>query len=327
MQRSRSSELLAWRVVRGRRQVPDYPRRPQNRGMSDVSLLGTGLLGAPIAFRLASTGLAVTVWNRTAFRASPLGEAGLEVVPTPVEALLASPVTILMLADGPAIREVLFSPEAVAALAGRTVVQMGTIGPDESRAFAAEIAAAGGEWVEAPVLGSIPQADSGTLQVMVGGTADQLERLEPLFSCLGKDIRLVGEVGKAAALKLALNQLIGSLTAAFATSLAYVRAEGLDPEIFMGILRPSALYAPTFDKKLGRMLDGEYSNPTFPLRLLRKDVELFARAASEAGVGSRMAEAVLSIVDTAMEKGLAEGDYSALAEALVTALPVPAPRL
>jgi 3-hydroxyisobutyrate dehydrogenase-like beta-hydroxyacid dehydrogenase len=284
--------------------------------MSDVSVLGTGLLGAPIALRLASTGLAVTVWNRTASRAAPLGEAGLMVVRSAAEAFAASPVSILMLADAPAIRAVLFSPDALAALAGRTVVQMGTIGPDESRTFAAEVAAAGGEWVEAPVLGSTPQADSGTLQVMVGGTAEQLERLEPLLSCLGRDVRLVGEVGKAAALKLALNQLIGSLTAAFATSLAFVRAEGIPPELFMEILRPSALYAPTFDKKLGRMLDGEYSNPTFPLRWLRKDVELFRRGALEAGVSPRVADGVLDVIDSAMARGHGEADYSALAEGL-----------
>lgn len=284
--------------------------------MSDVSLLGTGLLGAPIALRLASTGLEVTVWNRTASKSKELGEAGLAVARTAAGALLASPVTILMLADGPAIREVLFSAEALAALAGRTVVQMGTIGPDESRAFAAEVAAAGGEWVEAPVLGSIPQADSGTLQVMVGGTAEQLGRLEPLLSALGRDVRLVGAVGSAAALKLALNQLIGSLTAAFATSLAFVRAEGISPELFMEVLRPSALYAPTFDKKLGRMLEGEYSNPTFPLRLLCKDVELFRRAALAAGLSPRVAEGVLDVVDSAIERGHADADYSALAEGI-----------
>ncbi len=295
--------------------------------MSDVSLLGTGLLGKPIALRLAATGLEVTVWNRTASKAEALGEAGLQVVSTAAEALLASPVTILMLADAPAIREVLFSPDAGAVLAGRTVVQMGTIGPDESRAFAAEVAAAGAEWVEAPVLGSIPQADSGTLQVMVGATTEQLGRLEPLLSALGRDVRLVGEVGKAAALKLALNQLIGSLTAAFATSLAYVRAEGIPVELFMEVLRPSALYAPTFDKKLGRMLDGEYANPTFPLRLLRKDLELFRRAALAAGVSPRVAEGVLAVVDAAMQKDLGGGDYAALAEGLVTPLPEPASRL
>ena len=289
--------------------------------MTDASLLGTGLLGAPMALRLASTGLAVTVWNRTAGKAEALREAGLDVAPTAAEALGASPVAILMLADAPAIRAVLTSPGATAALPGRTIVQMGTIGPDESRAFAAEIAAAGGEWAEAPVLGSIPQADSGTLQLMVGGTEEQLGRLEPILSRLGRDVRLVGPVGQAAALKLALNHLIATLTASFATSLAFVRASGVSPELFLAVLRPSALYAPTFDKKLGRMLDGEYSNPTFPLRLLRKDVDLFARAARAAGVAPRVAEAVLDVVDAASERGLADGDYAALAEGVLLAVP------
>ena len=289
--------------------------------MSDVSLLGTGLLGAPIARRLAATGLSVTVWNRTAAKAEALREAGLAVAPTAAAAIAASPVAILMLADAPAIRAVLAGPGVAAALAGRTVVQMGTIGPDESRAFAAELAAAGGEWVEAPVLGSIPQADSGTLQVMVGGTEEQLARLEPLFSSLGRDVRLVGEVGMAAALKLALNQLIGSLTTAFATSLAFVRASGVPTDLFLEVLRPSALYAPTFDKKLGRMLDREYRDPTFPLRLLRKDLLLFAAAARGAGLDPAIARGVLETIARAEQKGLGDADYAALAEGLEGPLP------
>ncbi|HPA52809.1 MAG TPA: NAD(P)-dependent oxidoreductase [Thermoanaerobaculia bacterium] len=293
--------------------------------MSDVSLLGTGLLGAPIARRLAATGLSVTVWNRTAAKAEALGREGLAVAPTAASALEASPVAILMLADAPAIRAVLAGPGVVAALAGRTVVQMGTIGPDESRAFAAEVAAAGGEWVEAPVLGSIPQADSGTLQVMVGGTQEQLDRLAPLLSRLGQDVRLVGEVGVAAALKLALNQLIGSLTAAFATSLAYVRASGVPTDLFLEVLRPSALYAPTFDKKLGRMLEAEYENPTFPLRLLGKDLRLFEKAARDAGLEPAVVAAVLRTVEAAEARGHAEDDYSALAEG-IAALPPVLPR-
>lgn len=292
--------------------------------MSDVSVLGTGLLGAPIALRLAATGLDVTVWNRTAAKAEPLREAGLSVAPSAGEALGASPVAILVLADAGAIRETLRAADARAALHGRTVVQMGTIGPDESRDLAAEVAAEGGEWLEAPVLGSVPQADSGTLQVMVGGTADQLDRLEPLLGRLGRDVRLVGEVGTAAAMKLALNQLIGSLTAAFAASLAYVRAEGLDPESLMEVLRPSALYAPTFDKKLGRMLEGEYANPSFPLKLLRKDLDLFVRAARPRGVAPDLAEAALRAVDAASLRGHGEDDYSALAEGVRVTLPGPA---
>lgn len=284
--------------------------------MSDVSILGTGLLGAPIARRLAATGLSVTVWNRTAAKAVALREAGLAVAPTAASAIEASPVSILMLADAPAIRAVLAAPDALTALAGRTVVQMGTIGPDESRAFAAEVAAAGGEWVEAPVLGSIPQADSGTLQVMVGGTPEQLDRLAPLFSRLGRDVRLVGEVGKAAALKLALNQLIGSLTTAFAMSLAFVRTAGVPVDLFLEVLRPSALFAPTFDKKLGRMLEAEYENPTFPLRLLGKDLLLFEAAARGAGLDPAIVRGVLETIGAAERKGLADADYSALAEGL-----------
>jgi len=290
--------------------------------MSDVSLLGTGLLGAPIARRLAATGLSVTVWNRTAAKAEALGGEGLAAAPTAASAFEASPVAILMLADAPAIRAVLAGLGVVAALAGRTVVQMGTIGPDESRLFAAQVAAAGGEWVEAPVLGSIPQADSGILQVMVGGTPAQLDRLAPLLSRLGRDVCLVGEVGSAAALKLALNQLIGSLTAAFATSLAFVRASGVPTDLFLEVLRPSALYAPTFDKKLGRMLEAEYSNPTFPLRLLGKDLRLFERAAREAGLEPVVVEAVLRTVEAAEARGHAEDDYAALAEGIAALPPV-----
>ncbi|MBP7678101.1 MAG: NAD(P)-dependent oxidoreductase [Thermoanaerobaculia bacterium] len=293
--------------------------------MSEVSLLGTGLLGAPIARRLAATGLPVTVWNRTAAKAEALREAGIAVAPSEAAAFAASPASILMLADAPAIRAVLAAPGVRDALAGKAVVQMGTIGPDESRAFAVEVAAAGGEWVEAPVLGSIPQADSGTLQVMVGGTEEQLARLEPLFSRLGRDVRLVGEVGKAAALKLALNQLIGSLTTAFATSLAFVRAAGVSTELFMEVLRPSALFAPTFDKKLGRMLEAEYANPTFPLRLLGKDLRLFERAAREAGLDPAVVAGVLRTVEAAEARGYGEDDYSALAEG-IAALPAFSPR-
>ncbi|MHB8797691.1 MAG: NAD(P)-dependent oxidoreductase [Thermoanaerobaculia bacterium] len=293
--------------------------------MSDVSLLGTGLLGAPIARRLAATGLAVTVWNRTTARAEVLREAGIAVAPTAAAAFAASPVSILMLADAPAIRAVLATPGVREALVGKVVVQMGTIGPDESRAFLAEVAGVGGEWVEAPVLGSIPQADAGTFQVMVGGTAAQLARLEPLLSRLGRDVRLVGEVGRAAALKLALNQLIGSLTTAFATSLAFVRAAGVPTDLFMEVLRPSALYAPTFDKKLGRMLEAEYANPTFPLRLLGKDLRLFEEAARRAGLAPAVVEAVLRTVEAAEARGHGEDDYSALAEG-IAALPASSPR-
>ena len=284
--------------------------------MSDVSLLGPGRLGGAIARRLLATGLDVTLWNRTPEKAAGLGAAGARVTRAPAEAFSSAPVALLVLADAAAIRDVLAAPGVAAALAGRTFVQMGTIAPDESRAFCREVEAAGGGYVEAPVLGSIPQAETGTLAVMVGGTAEQLAALRGILGRLSAEPLLVGPVGKAATLKLALNQLIGSLTCAFALSLGLVRREGIDVERFLSVLRPSALHAPTFDKKLQRMLDGDFASPTFPARHLLKDMALVARVAREAGLDARLPESVVGVLGRTLALGLADADYSALARAV-----------
>lgn len=279
---------------------------------TDVSLLGTGLLGSPIARRLLETGATVTVWNRTREKVAPLGAAGAAVAGSAAEAVGASPAALLLLTDAASIREVLLTRGTLAALAGRVVVQCGTIDPAESRALAADVRAAGGVWVEAPVLGSLPQAAAGTLAIMAGGEGEDVARVTPLLSRIGTVLH-VGPVGSAASLKLALNQLIASMTAAFATSLAFARAEGIDVELFMSVLRPSALYAPTFDKKLGKMLSGDYRNPNFPLEHMLKDVDLFVRAAERDGVGTAIPRAAAEVVRRALDLGLAGLDYSALA--------------
>lgn len=119
-----------------------------------------------------------------------------------------------MLTDAQAIRETLLN-EAQDQLGDRTVIQMGTIAPTESQALQAEITAAGGQYLEAPVLGSIPEAEAGKLIVMVGGAPEQFQRWLKLLQCFGPQPRLIGPVGQAASLKLAMNQLIAALTAAF----------------------------------------------------------------------------------------------------------------
>ena len=109
-----------------------------------------------------------------------------------------------------------------------------------------------------------------------------------------------------------MNQLIGSLTAAFAMSLGLVQREGIDIERFMAIVRESALYAPTFDKKLSRMVNRDFENPNFPTKHLLKDMTLFAAAAEEAGSDATAAAAVGQVVQRAIAMGLADKDYSAL---------------
>jgi 3-hydroxyisobutyrate dehydrogenase len=211
---------------------------------------------------------------------------------------------------------VLRQPEAKAALVGKTLVQMGTIAPEQSQALATEVEGAGGRYLEATVLGSIPEAKAGTLIVMVGAKVEDFEQWHDLLTCFGPAPKLMGPVGTGAAVKLAMNQLIGTLTSSFAMSLGLVQQAGIGVEDFMAIVRQSALYAPTFDKKLGRMCDRNYANPNFPTKHLLKDMSLFAEAAEAAGINSQVAHSVAHLATLAIETGFADSDYAAIFEAI-----------
>ncbi|MFM8552007.1 MAG: NAD(P)-dependent oxidoreductase [Nitrospiraceae bacterium] len=277
-----------------------------------VGFLGAGLLGRPMAERLKAAGHQVTVYNRTPAKIADLPDAGMAVAARPEDAIRAGSCVILMLADVTAIRALLFTPESKAALAGRTVIQMGTIGPQESRAIHLEVQAAGGEYLEAPVLGSIAEARAQKLLVMVGGTAEQCAHWADLLTCFGPAPRLIGPVGKAAALKLALNQLIAAEIAAFALSLGLVQREGIAVDTFMTILKQSAIFAPAFEKKLPRLLARDYAQPNFSTRHLLKDVDLFLDEASALGLEAGGLCGVRAILEQAMDRGLADVDYSAV---------------
>ncbi|RZM77396.1 NAD(P)-dependent oxidoreductase [Leptolyngbya iicbica] len=277
-----------------------------------IGMIGTGLMGAPMALTLQQGGHTVVAYNRSADKLQPLAAQGIPTASTPAAVLAAGDCTILMLADAAAIAATLFTPETQAALSNHTIIQMGTIAPDQSRDLQAQLQAAQGHYLEAPVLGSLPQARDGSLILMVGSTPDEFTQWQPVFQTLGEQVLHIGPVGTGAAVKLAMNQLIGSLTTAFALSLALVQREQIPVETFMEIVRNSALYAPTFDKKLSRMCDRNFSNPNFPTKHLLKDMRLFAQAAEAAGLEPALADTVATVVQQAIAQGLADADYSAL---------------
>ena len=278
-----------------------------------ITVLGTGLMGAPMAQKLAEKGYEVTAYNRTPEKLKPLEDAGINTTTDPTVALKASECIILMLSDISAIRGVLLDTETMKQhLVGKTFIQMGTIAPQESKALGDAMIEAAAQYLEAPVLGSIPQVKSGTLQIMVGSTPEQYEKWVEVLKNFGENPLHTGEVGTAAAMKLAMNQLIGSLTSAFASSLGMIEREGVDIEQFMSILRDSALYAPTFDKKLERMRDRDFSNPNFPSKHLLKDVNLFIKEAESLGLDLNLVQGVKAVVEKTLTLGLADQDYSAL---------------
>jgi len=281
-----------------------------------VAVIGIGLLGQAVAERLHDQGHAVTVYNRTAAKTDPLRAQGLAVAPSPAEALAASDCALLFLTDAAAIRSVLFESTPREALRNRTIVQMGTIGADESLALLAAVTAAGGSYFEAPVLGSLAEAKAGHLIVMAGGTQDQLDRWSPLFRSLSPAPTLIGAVGQAATLKLALNHLIAAELTAFAASLGLVQRAGISVEHFMAILKSSALFAPAFEKKLPRLLARTYGNPNFPTTHLLKDVNLFSEEARRHRLPVTSVESLHDVLEDTITRGYGEADYSALFETM-----------
>ncbi len=283
--------------------------------MKKIAFFGTGLLGNPMAHRLLEAKHDVVVYNRTTSKTDSLRESGAEVVLNPAEAFEKAQVFITMLSDYQAIDEVLFS-ESSRTFEGKTWIQMSTISPVESLLLKQQFEEAGGEYMEAPVLGSIPQAKHRSLVVLYGGLVAQFKHWGGFLKVFGDRVIRMGNVGKATAAKLALNQLIASLTTAFAMSLGYLRESGVNVKRFMEILRVSALYAPTFDKKLNRMVNRNFINPNFPVKHLLKDVDLMLAEFGKKGVNIDPLEGVQKILLKAIADGEADMDYSALYNAV-----------
>ena len=279
--------------------------------MTKVALLGTGLLGSAIGHRLLSVGCALAVWNRDPARCELLTSAGAERFDDPAQAIAGASTVITVLRDGPITAEVVAS---LGVLNRCCVMPMGTMGISESVALEAQVQAQGGVYLEAPVLGSRPEALAGTLLVMAGGDQGVFDQQYALLKHLALEPKRMGAVGTGAAAKLALNQLIASLTHGYSLALRLIQASGLDVDSFMDVLRPSALYAPTVDKKLKRMLTHDYSDPNFSTSLLRKDLNLFLREAGLAGVDAGGLQSLADLLMRAEGTDLDTGDYSALHE-------------
>jgi 3-hydroxyisobutyrate dehydrogenase len=280
-----------------------------------IGLIGIGLMGLAMAQRLLANNCHLTVYNRTIAKLAELKETKAIIAESVEELINNSESIILMLTERRAIEALLLPQDRSINLQDRIIIQMGTIAPPESQAIANAVINAGGKYLEAPVLGSIPEVKTGNLIVMVGGEKILFDQVLELLKNFSLEPKYIGKVGDAAALKLALNQLIAGLTVSFGLSLAAIEKQGLNIEQFMGILRTSALYAPTFDKKLSRMLDRHYNNPNFPTKHLLKDTDLFLNWTAELGLDNSSLVGVREIIANSIDMGHSEDDYSAIFEA------------
>jgi 3-hydroxyisobutyrate dehydrogenase len=257
----------------------------------------------------------ITVYNRTQEKLTSSIEKGAVAAETAELAITNSDYILFMLSDAAAINSVLDTVDNTV-LNNKLFIQMGTIAPEESRHIAARLQQFGAKYIECPVLGSLPEARTGTLILMAGGTQSDYESALPLLNLIGNNPKLIGGIGQGATVKLAMNQLIAGLTASFSLSLALVEKENIDIEQFMTIVRESALYAPTFDKKLDRMLERNFDNPNFPTKHLAKDTRLFLSVAEQLGLETCGLQGVSELINKTLAQGLDNTDYSALMAAV-----------
>jgi len=237
--------------------------------MAAIAVLGTGRMGGAIARRLKASGFELTLWDRTKEKAERLNVG--PVASTPAEAIRGADIVISSLTGPAAVRGVYWGPNGVFAnSAGKLLIEMSTAGPDIAEQLAREAKAKGSRLLEAPVLGSVPAVESGTLAVLVGGTPQDLAQARPVLARLG-EVHYVGELGSAARLKLVANSMLAITTAAAAELLAAGTAAGLDRDQLFWVL---ARFVPALKMRESGFLKGQYEPTMFAIRDLIKDLEL-----------------------------------------------------
>ena len=287
--------------------------------MERIGFVGLGIMGSRMAANLRRAGYELTVYNRTRERAeSWAAEHGGTVVATPAEVGEASDVVITMVVDGAQVQEVLLGEQGVGqgAPAETLCVDMSTIAPGDSRRIAAALSERGIAFVDAPVTGSSPKAQDGTLTIMAGGAAKDFERARPLFEAMGELIVHVGEqVGQGEMVKLINNAVAAANAHTLAQALVVGRGTGVDLDALIEVMGAGSGGSAMLALKAGPMREHDYST-LFKLEHMLKDVRLCLEEGQAAGVPFPAAAAVREALTAGMGRGLGDDDFAAVVEAV-----------
>lgn len=284
--------------------------------MTRIGFVGLGSMGAPIAGRLLD-GNDVYGTNRTRAKAAGLIERGMIWRDTPREVAEAAQVVFSMVTDDAALAAITDGPDGILAglRPGTVYVEMSTVSPRASRELAAKVAALDAEMVDAPVSGSVPAAESGTLTIMVGGAPSAFETVAPLLDRLGSNVTRVGENGQGLLLKLAVNISLAAQMLAFSEGLLLAQRGGIDPELALRVMTGSAIGSPMLQARAALTLDLP-EHAWFDVQLMHKDIRLALDAADESQVPLPAALAADRALSLAEELGYGHRDIASLFQVL-----------
>jgi 3-hydroxyisobutyrate dehydrogenase-like beta-hydroxyacid dehydrogenase len=287
--------------------------------MTTLGFVGLGAMGSRITGRLLDAGHEVYGTNRTAAKAQPLIERGLHWLDTPSEVAAAADVVFTMVTDDDALQVVTSAPDGILAglEAGKVYVDMSTVSPQASRQTAERVRARGAQMLDAPVSGSIPQAESGTLAIMVGGDEETFAAVAPLLRELGQAVTHIGPNGQGLVLKLAINISLAVQTLAFSEGLLLAERSGIDPDLAAEVMSNSSIGSPMLKARIPLLLDLP-AQAWFDVDLADKDIKLALAAADELAIALPSAAVADEMLTRAQELGYGHRDLASLHEVLGT---------
>jgi 3-hydroxyisobutyrate dehydrogenase-like beta-hydroxyacid dehydrogenase len=282
-----------------------------------IGFLGLGIMGSRMAANVARAGYELTVWTHTEGKAQRwASEHGASAVDTPAEVAAASDVVVSMVVDGAQVESVLCEGGGAieGAKEGLLCVDMSTIAPTDTRRIAARLAERSIRMVDAPVTGSSPRAEAGTLTIMVGGEEADFERAKPLLETMGELIVHVGVLGQGEMLKLINNSLGAANAAAVAEALLLADATGVDLDALVAVTQSGSGASAQMQMKSGAMRKHDYTT-LFKTEHLLKDVRLCLEEAQAAGLPFPAAAHARDVLAATMGRGHGADDYASLIEA------------
>ena len=282
-----------------------------------IGFIGLGIMGRGMSANLLKAGFEVCVWNRTASRMEALAAAGARVGESPADVAAKSDIIITCVSDTPDVEAVILGPEGVihGAKAGSLVIDMSTISPQVTQEIAARLAEMGVAMLDAPISGGSEGAAKGTLSIMVGGDAAQVERAMPAFKAMGKTITHVGGPGAGQTVKLVNQILVVGTMLAVSEALLFAQAGGLDLQKTLKAVSQGAAGSWMLSNRGPQVIKRDW-RPGFTIDLQQKDVRLALKAADDLGVPLLGTATVFNLYRTLQKRGLGGEGNHALVKAL-----------
>lgn len=282
--------------------------------MADIAFLGLGAMGARMARRLLDAGHQLTVWNRSAAAIAPLSQNGARAVSTPREAVAGAEFVISMIRDDAASRAVWLDPDTGALEGlqdGATAIESSTLSVAWARELASMFDSQGADFLDAPVAGTLPQAEAGALVYFVGGHATVFSRAEPILKAMGAAAHHVGPNGNGAIVKLAVNAMLCVQTVMMSELIQLGLGAGMSAGALIEILEKTPLCSPAAARSAADILNQEYS-PKFPVALAAKDMRYFlaAQDSSQLPLGT----VVRDLFEAAIKAGVGDENINAVAK-------------